>query len=100
MIIEMKPLSMPEAKHLLESIGGNDELAAHVNKFTRLKESEAMKLRVDLEKLEMMKMKPEYLVKIIDLLPEDLSDLNKIFAEVSLDESEAKKILEIVQHYR
>lgn len=99
MIIEMKTLSMAEAKDVLESIE-EQELTAHINKFTKIKADDARKMRGELEKLDLMKMKPEHVVKIIDLLPEDMSDLNKIFSEVSLDENEAKKILEIVQHYK
>ncbi len=99
MIIEMSPLSMVEAKDLLESVE-KQEFIAHINKFSKMKTEHARKLREEMEKLDLMKMKPEHIVKIIDLLPEDISDLNKIFQEVSLDENEAKKILEIVQHYK
>ncbi len=100
MILEMKPLSMPEAKELLGSLEDNDELTAHINKFAKLKSEDVKKLREDLQKLDMIKVKPEHLVKIADLLPEDASDLNKIFSEVSLDENEIKKILEIVKKYK
>jgi len=45
----------------------------------------------------MMKMKREHLVKIVDVLPQDATDLNKIFSDVSLTEEETNKILEIVK---
>ncbi len=100
MILEMKPLSMPEAKELLGSLEDKEDLIAQINKFTKLKPEDAKELREDLQKLDMIKVKPEHLVKIIDLLPEDASDLNKVFSEVSLDENEIKKILEIVKKYK
>ena len=42
-------------------------------------------------------MKPEDLVKIIDTLPEDSENLNKIFNDISLDEDESKKILQTIK---
>ena len=53
-----------------------------------------------MKKLDSMKIKKEHIVKIINLLPADSSDLNKIFTDVSLDEDETNKILEIVKKYR
>ena len=40
------------------------------------------------------------MVKIVDLLPEDSIDINKIFTDVSLDENETNKILEVVKKYK
>ena len=45
-------------------------------------------------------MKGEHVAKIIDFLPEDASDLNKIFTDVSLDENEIKQIKDIVAKYK
>ena len=42
----------------------------------------------------------EYIIKVIDFLPEDASDVNKIFTEVSLDENEIKQITEIVKKHK
>ncbi|MBI2124317.1 hypothetical protein HYT92_00855, partial [Candidatus Pacearchaeota archaeon] len=46
------------------------------------------------------KLKPENIAKIIDFLPEDASDINKIFIDTGLDENETAKIIEIVKKYR
>ena len=43
---------------------------------------------------------PNHVSKIIDTLPESREELNKIFTEISLDEDEAKKILDVVEEYR
>ena len=48
----------------------------------------------------LLKIKNEHIVKIIDLMPEDASDLNKIFTDVSLTEDETKKILEAVKQFK
>ena len=47
-----------------------------------------------------MKLKTENISKIIDIIPENAEDLNKIFTEVGLDEDETKKILEAVKQFK
>ena len=42
----------------------------------------------------------EHIVKVIDFLPDDAESLNKIFTDVSLDEDEAKKILDVVREFK
>ncbi|MEK6820727.1 MAG: hypothetical protein AABX71_03380 [Nanoarchaeota archaeon] len=103
MKIEMKPMSMPEAKKLVETVEGEDgkkEIRDFLKKFTKLKEKEAEEMRRELEALGLMKIKEEHLVKVIDLLPEDASDINKIFVDVGLNEDEINKMLEIIKRYR
>lgn len=103
MKIEMKPIIMIEAKKIVETSeqeGGDKEIVGFIKKFVKLDIKKAEGLRKDLENLEILKMKPEYIVKIIDLLPEDASDINKIFTDVSLDENETNKLLETIKKHR
>ena len=101
----MMPLSLAEVKNLVdkeeqEKETDKKEIKGYLKKFLKLKAEEAKKLRQELEKSEIMKIKPEHIVKIIDILPEDASDVNKIFIDASLDENEINKILETVKKYR
>ncbi len=102
MIIEMKPLSLAETKEIVETLETEEEkeIKGFLKKFIKLDTEKAKQLRKELEGLEIMRMKDEHIVKIIDLLPEDVSDTNKIFTEVSLEENEINKILEVVKKYR
>tara|TARA_Y100000310_G_C20665993_1_gene807518 strand:- start:401 stop:706 length:306 start_codon:yes stop_codon:yes gene_type:complete len=100
MKIEMKPLSMIEAKKIVEaSEEDNKETLSFMKKFIKITEKKAEELKKELEGLEMMKIKEEHIVKIIDLIPEDASDLNKIFTDVSLDENETNKLLETIKKH-
>jgi len=100
MKIEIKPLNMVEAKKIAEaSKENNKEILIFIKKFTKINEKKAEELKKDLESLGMMKMKHEHIAKIIDLLPEDSSDLNKIFVDVSLDENEINKLLETIKKH-
>ena len=49
---------------------------------------------------EILKLKEEHIVKIIELMPEDILDLNKIFVDIALNEDETSKILEVVKKYK
>ena len=60
--------------------------------------AQAKKIKEDLEALDSIKVKRDHIVKVVDLLPADASDLNKIFTDVSLNEEETNKILEIVKN--
>ncbi len=46
-----------------------------------------------------MKLKEEHIVKIVDFMPGDASDLNKVMVDVSLDQEEVNKILDVVKKY-
>jgi DNA-directed RNA polymerase subunit F len=44
-----------------------------------------------------MKLKNSDIIKIVEILPENAIELNKIVVEASLDEDEIKKILDIIK---
>jgi len=101
MINNTKPLSMAES---LEYVGkteaGDSDVVGFIKKFVEIKPKEAKEMRGKFEGLNLLKVKPEHIAKIIDLMPEDIIDLNKIFTDVSLDEDETKKILDLVKEYK
>ncbi len=101
MIKNTEAISMAEA---LEYVGKKDEEGAEVKvfvkKFTKMTPAKAKELRKKLEEMDMMRMKNEHIVKIIEILPENQEELNKIFVDVGLDEDETKKILDTVKEYK
>ncbi len=101
MIKNSEPLSMAE---VLEYIKKGEEtetdVIGFIKKFNKLKAKEAKELRQEIEFLNILKIKPEYSVKIADLLPESSEELNKIFVDVSLDEDETKKILDTIKKFK
>ena len=99
MILDKKPISMAEAKEYINKDSGAETLA-FIKKFVSLKPEDAKKLREKIQGLELLKVKEEHIVKIIDLLPETADDLNKIFIDMGLDEDETKKILETIKEFK
>ena len=100
MILERIPLNMNEVEEINKDLVESDkkqEIELYLKKFLKTKSDKAGKIKGGLEKLDLLKMKREHIVKIVDLLPEDVSDLNKIFTDVSLNEDETKKIFEIIK---
>ncbi|MBR9703998.1 hypothetical protein GOV12_01195 [Candidatus Pacearchaeota archaeon] len=101
MILDRTPLNMNEVSVILKELPENpkkEEMELFLKKFLKTKEKQAKKISEELKKLDLLKIKGEHIVKIIDLLPSDASDLNKIFVDVSLNEDEITKILDIVKN--
>ena len=100
MIKNQTPLSMPEVEVLLkETKTENKELELFIKKFVKINAKDAEKLKEELRGMRSIRIKEEHIAKIVDFLPEDSTDLNKIFIDVSLDEDEKNKILEFVKPY-
>jgi len=103
MIKDMRPLDMIEVKKILGGIEDSDKkkkLEGFIKKFSKAKPEKAEALKKELSALGLLKVKQEHIVKIVDILPEDASDLNKVFTDVTLNEDETNKILEIIKKYK
>ncbi len=101
MIKGKKPVSMCEAGEILKSIKETDktnEVKSFIKSFSKTGTEKSKKLKATLEELEMIKLKQADIVKIVDLLPEDATELNKIFTDIVLDADETNKILGIVKN--
>lgn len=99
----MQPLDMNEVKDVLESLEDSEkkkQIEIFIKKFSKITEAKAEQLRKELGDLGLLKLKKEHIAKIVDLLPKDAADLDKIFVDISLDEDETNKILEIVKKYK
>jgi DNA-directed RNA polymerase subunit F len=75
------------------------KLIEFIKNFTALNTKDAKELKSDLTNLDLMKLKDEQIIKIIDVLPANSEDLNKILSGVSLDENETKKILDAIKKF-
>ncbi|MEM3112849.1 MAG: hypothetical protein QXI33_00300 [Candidatus Pacearchaeota archaeon] len=100
MIKNMEPITLAEAKKLVEENEGREDIKGYFKKFLKLNEKESIEMKKEIENLNNHKIRKENIVKIIDFLPIDASDINKIFTDVSLEENEIKQITDIVAKYR
>jgi DNA-directed RNA polymerase subunit F len=99
MIKSRESLSMAEAEEYLRNNENVAELSKFIKKFMQIDPKKAKELRKNLLELNLMKLKQYHASKIIDILPENAEDLNKIFADTGLDENEVQKILDTVKQF-
>lgn len=101
MIISKQPISLAEIPEFLDKDNSaNAELAGFIKKFSELKKQDAEKLKEEIKSLNLLKVKDEHIVKIIDLLPSSKEELNKVFVDIGLDEDESKIILEKIKNFK
>jgi DNA-directed RNA polymerase subunit F len=101
MILDRTPINMNEVNEIVNEIEDSprkEEIELYLKKFMKTKPNQAKKIKEEIEALDSIKIKRDHIVKIVDLLPADSSDLNKIFTDVSLNEEEINKILEIIKN--
>jgi len=103
MIKDMQELNMAEVKEILGGLPDSDkkkQVEIFIKKFSKAKKEKAAELKKEISAMGLLKVKEEHIVKIVDISPEDSSDLNKIFVDVSLDEDETNKILETIKKHK
>ena len=95
MIEHKEALSMIETSEFLK----NKDAKSFIKNFIKIKEEKAKELKQKIENLNLIKLNSRGVSKIIDFLPEDKEDLNKILADVSLDENETNKLLQTIKEF-
>ncbi|MCK5615691.1 hypothetical protein KAR91_78225 [Candidatus Pacearchaeota archaeon] len=100
MIKESRPVTMTEVVSMVGDSEKAEEIKRFVKNFDVLELKKAQELIEELRALDFVKLKDEYIVKIVDFVPTNASELNKVIIEVSLDADEVNKILEITKKYR
>ena len=93
MIDHKEPLSMFEAVEYAK----NKEVKSFAKNFSKVKDVKLKELKEKLQELDMIKLNPKHISKILEFLPEDKEDLNKILVDVNLDENETTKLLETIK---
>lgn len=90
---------MAEVRSIVDKHEEKKPIHEYLKTFTKLSAEKAAELEAQLRGLNNVKIKEEYVIKLVDILPRAAEDVQKIFHDVSLEEQEVTKILEIVQGY-
>lgn len=99
MIKDQKPLTYSEVLDLVGDGEKGKKVKDFIKTFYKVKSDDAKKLSEELTGLDLMKLKEESIVNIVNFLPQDAADLIKILPDVSLDQEEITKILDVVKKY-
>lgn len=102
MIKKITPITMTEIESLVGESESGDNIKKFLYKFKNKKDMDIKKIfemKKELSDLDFIKLKDGDIVKIVDFMPEDGSDIAKIVHGTSFDKDEVNKILEIVKKY-
>jgi len=98
-IQEETPITMVEVAALAGDSEKGEAVRKFVKQFTKMPVKKAKEMKEELKALDLIKLKDSHIVKIVDFMPTDASELNKVLIEVSLDQEEVTKILDVVKKY-
>jgi len=99
MILSKRPLTLSEVDSLVPKSEEKKPIHDYLKKFVHFSKEDADKLLEELRALNNPKLREENLIKLVDFIPKDVEDVNKILNEANLSEAEANAILEIVKKY-
>ena len=99
MILNKTPLALAEVKEHMKNVEETKPVMLYLKKFCKISKGDADKLAADVRALNNPKIREETIVKILDMLPRDAEDINKIFLDVSLTEEEINAILVLIKKY-
>jgi len=103
MITERKPLTLYESEEIIENLKETEktkELKGFIKKFAKGDAKKAKKLKEELTNMNLLKLKEKDIVKIVDVMPENAIELNKVVIEAGLDTDETNKILETIKNIK
>lgn len=100
MIKNTEPLSMAEASEYIKKKNSEKDLKGFIKNFVNLSPEKAKELRKNIQGLEIIKLNEKHISKLIDVLPEDSQELNKVLTDISLNEDEAKKTLDEIKKFK
>jgi len=90
---------MAEATEYVDKTSGA-EVLAFIKKFTGISAKDGKEMREKITSLGSIKIDERSVGKIIDLMPENKEELNKILVGISLEDDEIKSILDIVKEFK
>ena len=99
MILEKKALTLAEVTNL---IGDSEKAVAmkdFIKKFSKMKLSDAEEMKKELVALDLIQLKDEHIVSLVNFVPKDSVELNKVLAGVSLNQEEVDKLLNVTSKY-
>lgn len=99
MILNKARLTIAEIYKYVKDIEEKKPIIEYIKRFGRLSKDEVDNMKKDIKALNNNKIKEEHIVKIIDFMPNDYEDINKILSDANLTEQEEHAILEIVRKY-
>ena len=106
-IINESPLTMAELKEKLENVKKRDKelktralkTQGYLNNFIDLKAKDSLKIKEEITKLQIPRLKDRHIKKIVDIMPKDMDSLKIIFTgeSITVKQEDLQKILEVIK---
>lgn len=106
-VIDETPISMVDLKSKIAQIKKRDKelnfrsnkVQEYLNTFVSLSEKEAKDLRKKIEDLNISRLKERHIVKVLDIMPDDLDGLKALFTgeNITIKQEDLTKILEVIK---
>jgi len=97
-INEKRPISMAEVASLVGDSEKSMAIKSFIKNFDVVSLERATKIQAALEALDLIRLKDYHIVKIIDFMPSDATELNKIVSDANFEQEEVDKILDAVKN--
>lgn len=104
-ILNEMPISLVETREILEKVEKRDKVLnvratktkEYINKIS--KKADIKELQSKLEKVEVARLKPRHIIKLIDIHPKDMDSLKTIISgeNITLKQEDLKKVLECLR---
>lgn len=108
-VVEEKPITLSELKGEIEKIKKRDKelnfravkVDEYLQTFEPISQAKAEELTKKLEKMDITRIKPEHIAKIVDMLPTNEQEVEMLFQgqALSISKETAKKIADLVKEY-
>ena len=95
---EEKPLTISEVISLIGDSPRGSEIKEFLKQFNSMPAEKALEIKKKLEDLNILKLRETDIVKIIDFMPEDATELNKIVSESNLNADEIAQVLDAIKN--
>lgn len=105
-IIQEEPITMAELKEDLKAIRKRDEelnfraekTEEYLQQFTVMKKKDAKDLCKKIEELEIPRLKPEHIVKIVDIMPTTADEVKSVLQgyTITVSKENLKKIADVI----
>jgi DNA-directed RNA polymerase subunit F len=99
MIIDKKPLTLAEVTNLIGDSEKAQNVKDFIKKFSKMKLEDATKMKEELTALDLVQLKEDHIVSLVNFVPKDSVELNKVLSGVSLNQEEVDKILNVTKNY-
>lgn len=109
-LLSETPIPLSEVKNIIETNKKENKkdlnfrenkVIEYTNIFCKIKPKESTQLKEEISNLNIARLKERHIIKIIDMLPEDVEALKSVFAgeELTLKTEDLNKIIEITKKY-